>query len=270
MSVEDRGLLSYLQQEFVSSALESNELQGKDGSRIVLKIAVHSTVGCDPAPCASCAGFIALLHADKAITLSFRGTNTLAQLVKETEQTLFHKKIPWIAGGYVSKYFHNAFNAVWNGGIKDKFEDLLKTYPAYAIWVTGHSLGGSMASLAASYIVANGYVNASKVKLVTFGQPRTGDSDYARALNEKVPYSFRIVHRRDIIPHFPLTCKNYSHHDSEVRPRHHAQQLKSLMKGFRQFFVNILSPWKLNGAVRDHTHEKLSEKFSDTYDREGG
>ncbi|EPB65898.1 triacylglycerol lipase, partial [Ancylostoma ceylanicum] len=178
-------------------------------------IAVHSTVGCDPAPCASCAGFIALLHADKAITLSFRGTNTLAQLVKETEQTLFHKKIPWIAGGYVSKYFHNAFNAVWNGGIKDKFEDLLKTYPAYAIWVTGHSLGGSMASLAASYIVANGYVNASKVKLVTFGQPRTGDSDYARALNEKVPYSFRIVHRRDIIPHFPLTCKNYSHHDSE-------------------------------------------------------
>ncbi|KIH66133.1 hypothetical protein ANCDUO_03542 [Ancylostoma duodenale] len=40
-----------------------------------------------------------------------------------------------------------------------------------------------MASLAASHIVANGYVNASNVKLVTFGQPRTGDHDYANAIN---------------------------------------------------------------------------------------
>ncbi|KAL6738110.1 hypothetical protein Aduo_011693 [Ancylostoma duodenale] len=179
-------------------------------------IAVHSDVQCDPAPCASCAGFIALLHEDEAIALSFRGTNTLAQLIKESEQTLFHEKVPWITGGYVSKYFYNAFHAVWYGGIKDKFEDILKTYSAYEIWVTGHSLGGSMASLAASHIVANGYVNASNMKLVTFGQPRTGDHDYANAINGQGIYSFRVVHRRDIIPHLPLTCKNYSHHDSEA------------------------------------------------------
>ncbi|RCN40805.1 triacylglycerol lipase, partial [Ancylostoma caninum] len=127
----------------------------------------------------------------------YRGTNTIAQFIKATEQTLFHKKIPWIAGGYVSKYFYNAFNAVWNGGLKEKFEQVLKTHPLYGVWVTGHSLGGSMASLAASHIVANGYVSASNVKLVTFGQPRTGDVDFAKAINAQGFYSFRIVHRRD-------------------------------------------------------------------------
>lgn len=52
--------------------------------------------------------------------------------------------------------------------------------------VTGHSLGGSIASLAASFLVGSHVANSSEVKLITFGQPRTGDVHYSRIHNSQV------------------------------------------------------------------------------------
>lgn len=47
------------------------------------------------------------------------------------------------------------------------------------IKVFGHSLGGSLASLAAAWIVRMSLVAPEKLKFVSFGQPRTGDMTYA-------------------------------------------------------------------------------------------
>ncbi|ETN72237.1 triacylglycerol lipase, partial [Necator americanus] len=71
--------------------------------------------------------------------------------------------------------------SIWNGGMKDDFNTLRAKYPTYQVWVTGHSLGGAMASLAASYIVAAKLVPAANVELVTFGQPRTGNKEFSAA-----------------------------------------------------------------------------------------
>lgn len=51
--------------------------------------------------------------------------------------------------------------------------------------VTGHSLGASMASLAASYVIATEHINGSNVKLITYGQPRTGNRAFATAHNKQ-------------------------------------------------------------------------------------
>ncbi|KIH65397.1 triacylglycerol lipase [Ancylostoma duodenale] len=74
---------------------------------------------------------------------------------------------------------------VWNGGLKESFEALHAEYPNYHIWVTGHSLGASMASLAASYVIATEHINRNHVKLITYGQPRTGNYAYAAAHNKQ-------------------------------------------------------------------------------------
>ena len=48
--------------------------------------------------------------------------------------------------------------------MKGDFTSLLNSYPTYQVWVTGHSLGGAMAILAANYITYNKIVkDASKV-----------------------------------------------------------------------------------------------------------
>lgn len=47
--------------------------------------------------------------------------------------------------------------------------------------MTGHSLGGAMASIAAATAVKKGYFTSANVLLYDFGQPRTGDNNYAAA-----------------------------------------------------------------------------------------
>ncbi|KIH59629.1 triacylglycerol lipase [Ancylostoma duodenale] len=107
------------------------------------------------------------------------------QLVEEADLSTFHEKTRWVAGGYVSTYFYDAFMAVWNGGLKESFEALHAKYPDYGVWVTGHSLGASMASLAASYVISTQGINGSDVLLITYGQPRTGDWAFATAHNKQ-------------------------------------------------------------------------------------
>jgi hypothetical protein len=46
----------------------------------------------------------------------------------------------------------------------------------------------------------------AQTRLITFGQPRVGDFTYSCNHNRLVPYSYRVVHRADIVPHLPL-CK---------------------------------------------------------------
>ncbi|CAJ0589257.1 unnamed protein product [Cylicocyclus nassatus] len=179
-------------------------------------------VKCDSFRSDKCSGFTAVLNGDKAIVLSFRGTDAFLQLVSESDQSVFSKQIAWIGGGKVSKYFNDAFMDVWNGGMKDDFNTLRAKYPTYQVWVTGHSLGGAMATLAASYLVAANLVPAANVELVTFGQPRTGNKDFSAAHDKQMSYTFRVTHSRDIVPHVPPEdLEGYYHHKYEAFYHNH-------------------------------------------------
>ncbi|PIO61477.1 triacylglycerol lipase [Teladorsagia circumcincta] len=136
---------------------------------------------------------------------------------------------------------------LWTAGMKEDFRALRVKYPEYEVWVTGHSLGGAMASLAASYIIAEEGVPSTSVKMVTFGQPRVGDYQYAKVhdtqtvswfgfhdilelvgeqalaapvtpkVRYEIAYSFRVTHWRDMVPHLPPKFfMGYYHHESEV------------------------------------------------------
>ncbi|VDO86443.1 unnamed protein product [Heligmosomoides polygyrus] len=195
------------------------------------------TVRCDEFSVDTCSGFVAINHADKAIMLAFRGTIGSTQMIVESEETVFGEMVTWVAGGTVSKYFYNAFTAVWSAGIKDDFLTLKSKYPSYELWIVGHSLGGSMASLAASYIEKMKLFDGNLIKLVTFGQPRTGDKDFAAAHEAQIPYTFRVTHAHDVIPHSPAKgLRNYYHHKSE------ASGPSSLTRScFQAFYNNDMS-----------------------------
>ena len=66
------------------------------------------------------------------------------------------------------------------------------------LWVTGHSLGGAMATLASVRLTDEGY----KVRAVyTYGSPRVGDRvfrDSYRLAN------YRFVNDNDLVPHLPF------------------------------------------------------------------
>lgn len=67
----------------------------------------------------------------------------------------------------------------------------------------GHSLGAALAQLAAFYYVSGGVLSGDEVRLITFGGPRVGDAAFARKCDARLPYFFRVVHDRDIVPRLP-------------------------------------------------------------------
>jgi len=175
------------------------------------------TLNCDAFKNDHCSGFTAVSHSDKAIIISFRGTQGFIQLVTESAEAVFANKTTFITGGLVSEYFFNGFNDVWINGMKDDVLTLKNKYPDYDFWVTGHSLGGAMASLAAATIVKSGIKSGSNVVLYTFGQPRTGDKAFAQAHDALGMTQYRVTHAKDLVAHVPPeNFEGYWHHEAEV------------------------------------------------------
>uniref|UniRef100_A0A0M3IA05 Lipase_3 domain-containing protein n=1 Tax=Ascaris lumbricoides TaxID=6252 RepID=A0A0M3IA05_ASCLU len=80
------------------------------------------------------------------------------------------------AGTGVMTYFYGAFQRLFiNSGMRNELTKLKQTYPGYKVWITGHSLGGSLAAMTALYLVNQTVFPADRIRLVTFGEPRTGN-----------------------------------------------------------------------------------------------
>lgn len=73
-------------------------------------------------------------------------------------------------------------------------------------------MGGSLASLAISWVVKMGLVTSEKVKFVSFGQPRTGDMVYAMIFDALVSHKLNAFLFRKISILFLVFRLEYSSH----------------------------------------------------------
>lgn len=96
-----------------------------------------------------CFAYISVDTVQNAIILAYRGSS-VDQLPIELLETLVPKQ-PADIGGSVNDYFSNAFDVLWPE-VKPVLQSLLTAMPNAKVWLTGHSLGGSLASLASSEI----------------------------------------------------------------------------------------------------------------------
>eukprot|EP00743_Colponemidia_sp_Colp-15_P003795 GILK01004094.1.p1 GENE.GILK01004094.1~~GILK01004094.1.p1 ORF type:complete len:356 (+),score=42.02 GILK01004094.1:41-1108(+) len=146
----------------------------------------------------------------KEIVLSFRGTNPPTQLLDEIKQpggAIFHH----IPGALVLSYFMDAYNLLADH-VKFTMKSLLQKYPDYKLFITGHSMGGSLGVIAAMDLVGWEILDPAKtsVTIYTFGEPRTGNFIFAQAFKKAFPDSFRVVRDRDVVPHIPPCSKGGS------------------------------------------------------------
>ena len=84
------------------------------------------------------------------------------------------------------------------------------------IIVVGHSLGSSVATLAAFNIKQAKIANT--VQLLTFASPRTGDYEFVEAFQKQIKDSVRVVNEPDLVPRVPPRPLHYRHiwHELEV------------------------------------------------------
>ncbi|XP_059592930.1 uncharacterized protein LOC100249309 isoform X2 [Vitis vinifera] len=122
------------------------------------------------------------------------------------------------------------------GYIDDGREMQLKWH----VYVTGHSLGGALATLLAlelssSQLAKRGVIS---VTMYNFGSPRVGNKRFAEVYNEKVKDSWRVVNHRDIIPTVPRLM-GYCHVAQPVYLA--AGDIRNaLMKGEKELIERIL------------------------------
>lgn len=80
--------------------------------------------------------------------------------------------------------------------------------PGKQVIITGHSLGGNIANVYASYFVtalARDGLTFSNNFLFTFAAPAAGNSDFATDLDNKISNAWHYENSNDIVPKFPVS-----------------------------------------------------------------
>lgn len=140
---------------------------------------------------------------DDTLLLSFRGTEP-----DKLEDIMTDLDINFVDGPFGR--VHDGFNRALNCIIRDVVEKV-KFYRKsnQSLFVTGHSLGAALATLAFAYLEKEGI---STDALYTFGQPRVGNEEFAQGFNLKFKEkAYRIVNNNDIVTRVPMRIMGYSH-----------------------------------------------------------
>ena len=141
--------------------------------------------------------------------VAFRGTEVFlpwrdapSLLAKIAEDYLTDIRIRLVparqpARGRVHRGFRNALDAIWES-LSELVARLRHEDRGRAIWMTGHSMGGALAILAAARLPDIQGVYA-------FGSPQVGDADFRAALPVR---PVRFVHGSDVVTRVPVFALN--------------------------------------------------------------
>jgi triacylglycerol lipase len=135
---------------------------------------------------------------DKFAIVAFRGseiwkkreTLDLSEMVADLKADTDIRLLDWPKGGKVHRGFMEALYEVWH--------DLLPCISQLdnkgcKIWITGHSLGGALATLC-------GELYGKAQGIYAFGSPWVGDKNFKDQMSTKV---YRIVNGKDIVSRIP-------------------------------------------------------------------
>ena len=132
-----------------------------------------------------------LVSNDNMLVLAFRGTE--ADRVSDIKADMKALQKPCSTDGRIHSGFSEAYEVIEPLIIQALSKDEYKERPLY---ITGHSLGGALATVATKRLHHTGGHAAT----YTFGSPRVGNEDWVSSLKTPV---YRIVNSADIVTMLP-------------------------------------------------------------------
>ncbi len=193
----------------------------------------------------------ALVEHKDYICLTFRGTNELADWIDNINAFATKKLF-----GEFHRGFYQSLQDVWKP-LSQMFRELQASRKR-PLFLTGHSLGGAMATVAAAKLI---HEDKPFTSVYTFGQPRVMDRETSRIFNvECKSRYFRFHNNNDIVTRVPARLMGYSHIGSYLYISE--EQTISPDPGFWFRFVDYLDGAieavreKGIDGVEDHNMEK--------------
>jgi triacylglycerol lipase len=140
---------------------------------------------------------------DRAIVIAFRGTE-----MKKMQDWMTDLKANLTpeCGGKAHRGFKTAIDHVW--------EPLLVTVLQFRtqgqrVFLTGHSLGGALATVASLRLMKAGQIVAG---VYTYGSPRVGDRAFRTEFNDLLlDRTFRFINDEDAVVRLPMKMLGYCH-----------------------------------------------------------
>jgi triacylglycerol lipase len=140
------------------------------------------------------------------LVLIFRGTEPL-----HVQDWITNAQVAKVqaCGGRVHSGFWRGCQDVWSE-IETEVQRMRRTYATPPpLFLTGHSLGGSLAILVAAQLQLCGHQVDG---IYTYGCPRIGDRQFAMQYNRRLyNCTFRLVNHRDIVSQVPPAEMGYTH-----------------------------------------------------------
>ncbi len=138
--------------------------------------------------------------AGKAIYVVFRGTKTITEWIDDA--TVEQVANDYISSGGKIEVGFNTVYATLHEPIVAAVNDLIAQGGYTTLYVTGHSLGAALATLAAPELQAR---TTLQPILYNFAGPRAGDPVFSLRYDELVPTSWRVANTNDVVPKLPPT-----------------------------------------------------------------
>lgn len=194
-------------------------------------------------------GFSGMDHERQTVVIAFRGTCNTANWIQDLDfWTTPYPNVDCGEGCLVHRGFYQAYASIREQLLHDVATMHIE-YPTYRLIVTGHSLGGAIALLAAlelstrplpvvrrsstggdgageSLVATDAEADQDSsgsvfipVDLYTFGEPRVGNRQFTVWATSVLPVGQqhrRLTHARDPVPHLPPQSWGYLHTPHEV------------------------------------------------------
>ncbi|KXN65555.1 alpha/beta-hydrolase [Conidiobolus coronatus NRRL 28638] len=156
--------------------------------------------------------YLAVNHYHKIIVISFRGTDGLGDWMGNLKVSMTSLNLP---PPYQDAKVHRGFNTFVEGIVDElryALSNALRMNPSYTVKFVGHSKGGALASIAAVKMVQYRVVTWNKVSIFTYGQPRTGNAEFANYINSQPVTVLRVTAHADMVTVVPKLIHSYQHY----------------------------------------------------------
>jgi len=163
-------------------------------------------------------GFLAV-SAAKELVAVIRGTDSILDWLHDASFLMVPCPVTGAHG-----FTEDGFTAVYKSmriaqanaslSARDSVKSYLDSGAATSVTVSGHSLGGALATLLTLDVALN--TSCRTPTSYTYASPRTGDHFFAGTYNACVPATYRIVNRQDLVPKLPpILPLPYEHVNTE-------------------------------------------------------